>query len=118
DVVDDVRAHRATTLAARRDATVGALRARFPHWRIPAPAGGIALWCDLGAPISSTLTARAAHLGLHLAAGPRFGAGHAFDDHLRIPFPLPEDTLREAVDRLARAAHDLPAAAPAAEQIV
>jgi DNA-binding transcriptional MocR family regulator len=110
DVVEDVRAHRRATLRGRRDTAVACLRERFGHWRVPVAAGGIALWCDLGAPISSALTARAADLGLHLAAGPRFGLGHAFDDHLRIPFTLPEDTLRDAVDRLARAARDLPAA--------
>jgi DNA-binding transcriptional MocR family regulator len=110
DVLDDVRAHCRTSLRARRDAVVTLLRQRFPQWHVPSPAGGIALWCDLGAPISSALTARAEQVGLRLAAGPRFGLGHAFDDHLRIPFTLPESALAEAVERLTHAARDLPGA--------
>ena len=41
--------------------------------------------------------------GLRLAAGPRFGTGHAFDDRLRLPFTHPPEVLRRAVDRLADA---------------
>jgi hypothetical protein len=62
---------------------------------------------------STVLAAVAERHGLRLAAGPRFGTGHAFDDRLRLPFTQPPEQLRRAVDLLAAADTDAAGAPPA-----
>jgi hypothetical protein len=51
---------------------------------------------------SAALVAGAAQHGLVLAEGRAFGTGHAFDDHLRLPFTRPAGELRRAVEVLAQ----------------
>lgn len=92
---------RRTQLRARRDLLVDELSARLPEWSVPRPAGGLSLWCRLPAGLSSAaIAAAAAPSGLLLAEGRAFGTGHAFDDHLRVPFTRPRTELRSAVDIL------------------
>lgn len=50
---------------------------------------------------SSELVAAARARNLLLAPGPRFGTGHLFDDHQRLPFTRPVTELTAAVDVLA-----------------
>ena len=64
---------------------------------------------------AGTRAAVAERHGLRLAAGPRFGTGHAFDDRLRLPFTQPPEQLRRAVDLLAAADTDA-AGAPTASR--
>jgi DNA-binding transcriptional MocR family regulator len=101
-------------LRERREALVASLRHRLPGWDVPEPAGGLVLWTRLPSARSTSLVAVAGRHGLRLAAGPRFGTGHAFDDRLRLPFTHPPEVLRRAVDRLtdadAEATGDPPAA--------
>ena len=62
------------------------------------------MWCRLPPGISSAaLAAGTAQHGLVLAEGRAFGTGHAFDDHLRLPFTRPAGELRRAVEVLAQA---------------
>lgn len=112
-----VRAERIGQLRARRDRLVAELAAVLPEWRATVPGGGLALWCDLGAPCSTALTALAPRHGLVLAPGPRFGAGHAFTDRLRLPFTHPEPVLTEAVRRLRRAADEVAGNADGADPL-
>ena len=90
-------------LAEQRDALVTALSGTLPDWRFTTPAGGLVLWCQLPTARSTRVVAEAEGLGVRLAAGPRFGSGHALDDRLRLPFAHPPAVLRRAVDLLARA---------------
>jgi DNA-binding transcriptional MocR family regulator len=90
-------------LRQRRDVLVGALRRQLPDWRVPQPAGGLVLWCGLPERRSHALVATAQKHGLHLAAGPLFGTGHALDDRLRLPFTQPPEVLEKAVAVLVRA---------------
>ncbi|MBP2370703.1 MocR-like transcription factor YczR [Pseudonocardia parietis] len=115
DAVEEIRAERIGRLRARRDHLVAELTAVLPQWRYRVPDGGLALWCDMGAPLSTALAAVGPRHGLGLAPGPRFGAGHAFDDRLRIPFIHPEPVLTEAVRRLRRAVDDVAGCAPPAD---
>jgi DNA-binding transcriptional MocR family regulator len=96
-------AERRTQLAAQRDALVAALRAELPHWRFRVPSGGLCLWVELDAPVSTVLAQAAADLGLRVAAGPRFGPEGTFERFLRLPFVLPVGQVRDAVARLAEA---------------
>ncbi len=107
DAIDAVLpAHRAR-LREQRDHLVAALRAQVPEWGVHVPTGGLVLWCQLPTDLSSSSLAAAgdAHR-LRLAAGPRFGTGHAFDDRLRLPYTHPTTTLETAVGRLAEIAAD------------
>ena len=103
-----VLAGRGEQLRTQRDARLGALADRLPEWRLHAPTGGLSVWCTLPPGLSSAaLTAAAAQRGLLLAEGRAFGTGHAFDDHLRLPFTRPPEVLRAAVDLLVPLAEQL-----------
>jgi DNA-binding transcriptional MocR family regulator len=96
--LDQVLELRRTQLRERRDVLRAEIAARLPDWSAPCPAGGLSLWCRLPADLSSAaVVAAAAPRGLLLAEGRAFGTGHAFDDHLRLPFTLPPAELRTAV---------------------
>ena len=60
---------------------------------------------------SSALVAAAETRGLLLAAGGRFGTGHALDDRLRVPYTQPVEVIERAVQLLTKAAADLPVGA-------
>lgn len=96
-----------TTLLSRRAALLDAAADHLPSWRVTVPPGGLSLWFDLGAPVSTRLVHAAADRGVLLAAGPRFGVDGSFENRLRIPYCVPEDRLREGVARLADAWADL-----------
>ncbi|MGY1884689.1 MULTISPECIES: MocR-like transcription factor YczR [unclassified Blastococcus] len=101
--LDEVLGHRRVQLRERRDVLLAELARQLPDWSAPVPAGGLSAWCRLPPGTSSAeLTSAAAELGLLLAEGRAFGTGHAFDDHLRLPFTLPPERLRAAVGVLAR----------------
>ena len=101
-------AHR-DRIRQQRDALVAALSTKLPQWRVQVPSGGLVLWCELPELSSSGLVAAAERRGLRLAAGSRFGTGHAFDDRLRLPYTQPVDVLARAVDLLADSVGDLDA---------
>ena len=104
---DEVLAARRVQLLARRSALVAALREYLPQWRFTVPHGGLCLWAELDAPISSGLARSAGELGVRVAAGPRFSAEGTMERFLRLPFALPEAELVEAVRRLAQARTEL-----------
>ncbi|MDL5158022.1 PLP-dependent aminotransferase family protein [Actinomycetospora termitidis] len=101
--LDDLLPVRRAATASQRDHLVAALRRAFPEWTVPVPTGGLSTWIDLGAARSSALVDAAARQGLHLAAGPRFGIGGAFESFLRVPYTHRVDVLDDAVERLAAA---------------
>jgi DNA-binding transcriptional MocR family regulator len=102
--LDEVLELRRAHLRERREFLREQLAGRLPGWSVPRPAGGLSLWCRLPADLGSAeLVAAAAPLGLLLAEGRAFGTGHAFDEHLRLPFTRPPAELRTAVDLLERA---------------
>ncbi|HLL65964.1 MAG TPA: PLP-dependent aminotransferase family protein [Micromonosporaceae bacterium] len=94
-------------LTQRRDALIAALRAELPEWRFRTPDGGLSLWVELDAPVSSALARAAEELGVRIAPGPRFSADGTMERFLRLPYTLPVPDLVEAVARLAVARRDL-----------
>lgn len=103
----EIVAARRTQLRTQRDALVAALRAEAPAWRFRVPSGGLTLWIELDAPISSALSRAAESYGVRLAPGPRFGVDGTLERFLRLPFALPPIELVEAVHRLVSASHDM-----------
>ncbi|GAA4853343.1 MocR-like transcription factor YczR [Saccharopolyspora rosea] len=94
--------------AARRDDLVAAVAEHLPHWTFRLPDGGLSLWCDIGAPVSSRLAVVAEQHGVRIAPGARFSVFGALERRIRLPFTLPGPQLAEAVRRLAAAAAALP----------
>jgi DNA-binding transcriptional MocR family regulator len=98
---------RRAELVARRDILIRALAERIPEWQVTVPQGGLTLWVELDAPVSSALTRAAEAYGVRLAPGPRFGVDGTLERFLRLPFTLPEQDLVNAVERIAAARYDL-----------
>ncbi|WP_448629253.1 MocR-like transcription factor YczR [Cellulomonas soli] len=98
---DELLARRRQELRARRDLLVGLLADRLPTWRTTPPPGGLALWVDLGAPVSSAVAALASQHGVRLAPGPAFGVDAGLERYLRLPFTETPSALHRAVDGLA-----------------
>lgn len=113
--VDAVVADRRTELTAARDHLLDRLARVFPSWRASRPTGGLSLWIELGAPVSSRFAIAARRHEVLLAAGPRFGVDGAFERHLRLPYTVRRDQAETALDRLALAWRDLDRAGPAVE---
>ncbi|MFI0479937.1 PLP-dependent aminotransferase family protein [Actinomadura sp. 9N215] len=114
--VDEVRAERAESLLRGRDALAAALRELLPGWEFRLPAGGMSLWARIGAPVASLLAEASERLGVRVVAGPVFGVDGVLEDYVRLPYVLPPDTLRPAVERLALAYRQVEAA-PAARPL-
>jgi len=100
---DRILVERRELLRVGRDHLRARLADRIPEWQTPSPAGGLTLWVELGAPVSSQLALAARGEGVVIAAGPRFGLDGVFERFLRIPFSHPTAVLDEAVDALAAA---------------
>ncbi|MER5873600.1 PLP-dependent aminotransferase family protein [Streptomyces sp. NPDC002044] len=98
---------RLAQLRIQREALAGSLQRHTPEWSWQPQPGGLSLWVDLGEPVSSALSERAAAAGVHIGRGARFGVDPGtFEHRLRIPYTLPADRLDEGVRRLASAFHD------------
>jgi DNA-binding transcriptional MocR family regulator len=91
---------------------VGLLQDQLPSWRFDVPAGGLALWTDLGAPVSSALAAISSRHGVRVVPGTAFGVDGSFERNLRLPFTTSPDDLRRAVAGLAAAWAGLGVTAP------
>ncbi|HWM32987.1 MAG TPA: PLP-dependent aminotransferase family protein [Pseudolysinimonas sp.] len=104
---DRILADRREYLRAGRDHLAARLAQTFPFWDVPHVEGGLTIWANLGAPVSSQLALAARNHGLVIAAGPRFGIDGVFERFLRIPFSHPADLIDGAVDALARAWSDV-----------
>lgn len=98
--LDEIAHQRAHLLRQGRDAVSAALRDRLPQWRVPAADGGVSLWVELDAPLSSGLVMAARARGLYLSAGSRFAVEGGYDRHLRVPFTAPAASLVSAVSIL------------------
>jgi DNA-binding transcriptional MocR family regulator len=103
----DLVTRRLEELAHGRDTLVHALATHLPEWRVTVPQGGLTLWAELDAPVSSALARSAEAHGLRLAPGPRFGIDGTLERFLRLPFTLPADQLVDAAERIAAARFDL-----------
>jgi DNA-binding transcriptional MocR family regulator len=101
DCLDAIVAERQALLRARRSALMDALDQHAPAWGYSRPHGGLFLWVELPTPTATSLSVRASDRGVHFTPGPRFGAAGLLDRYLRLPFTLPPDQLRRAVELLA-----------------
>lgn len=100
---ETVLSRRRAEWAARRDLLVEELRRQCPRWSCRVPEGGLALWCDLGVPVGDRLAVAAEQHGVRMAPGSRFADQGSLEDHVRVPYTLPPEQLRDAVSKLALA---------------
>ena len=98
--LDAIAEERRTILRCSRDALIEQLAVNLPEWRPATAAGGVSLWIDLGAALSSRLASEARQHGILLTPGPRFGVDGAFERFLRIPFTVPPSQAEAAAQRL------------------
>jgi len=104
--LDDIIPTRRELIRLRRTGLLHALQHHLPAWRYQPPAGGLFIWAQLPAPISTSLCVSALERGLTLTPGPRFGAAGLLERYTRIPYSLPPDQLERAVSILAQAASE------------
>jgi DNA-binding transcriptional MocR family regulator len=104
---DRILEDRRQYLRAGRDHLAARLAQALPSWSVPHVEGGLTVWANLGAPVSSQLALASRNHGLVIAAGPRFGIDGVFERFIRIPFSHPADLIDGAVDALAAAWRDV-----------
>ena len=107
-----ITAQRSTLLREGRDSLAAVLAAELPEWRIPHVQGGVSMWIELDAALSSAVVMDVRSHGVLLSAGPRFSVDGGHDRHLRIPFTAPPDELQHAVILLAESWRRVRAGAP------
>ena len=90
-------------LRRQRDALVGAMAARLPHWRFQVPEGGLALWCALPGPMAVDVAQEAERRGVVVTPGAVFGPQGGYPSRLRVPFTRPVADLEQAAEVLAEA---------------
>ena len=100
DRLDELAEARVAEVRPRRDALLAALARDLPGWRVSAPQGGLSLWAELDAPLSTSLSVLARSAGVHIVPGSRFGADGTLERYLRLPYTQPADVLERAVTRL------------------
>jgi len=100
----DALGRRRAELAQRRDVLADAVRTQCPDWSFRLPAGGLSLWCQLPAPVSTRIAAVAQNFGVRVVPGSFFAPHGGLERWLRLPFVEPAETLHEAVRRLSLAA--------------
>jgi DNA-binding transcriptional MocR family regulator len=116
--MDAIAAQRIAQLRPQRDALIAALARELPDWKAITPQGGLSLWAELPAPLSTPLTMLAAQAGVVVVPGSRFGVDGTLERFLRLPYALPSDRLVEAVERLAGVWTQLAGSGIAARQLV
>lgn len=112
---DEILPERRELLRSRREFLLDLLARELPDWRPGPGRGGMSLWIQLPAPMSTALSASASRLGLDLPAGPRFGVDGTLERFIRVPYALPEPQLEAAVALMARAWRSITGVAVAPE---
>ncbi len=116
--LDELAAARVAEVRPRRDALLAALARELPGWRVSAPQGGLSLWAELDAPLSTPLSVLARSAGVQIVPGSRFGADGTLERYLRLPYTQPAEVLERAVTRLREVWTTLDRSSPAARPLV
>lgn len=90
-------------LREQRDALAAAVTALLPEWRFRLAGGGLSLWCELPAPLSTALAIEAERHGVIVVPGPVFSVDGGLDRYVRLPWGRSVAELEEAVRRIAAA---------------
>jgi DNA-binding transcriptional MocR family regulator len=100
---DEVRAARRQLLAHRSRLFGELLSEHLPSWTSSAPAGGMSVWVRLPHGDAGELARIAARHRVTIVSGKTASVSGGFADHVRFAYALEPATLREGIERLARA---------------
>lgn len=109
DLLDHAPALRRAVAATHRAAlevASEAVAAHLPGWTFVPPGGGFSIWARMPFGSADAFIRAAAARGVAIAGGREFAASVSVDDHVRLPYTAPQDTLREGVERLGAAWRD------------
>jgi DNA-binding transcriptional MocR family regulator len=108
--IDVITRERVAELRRRAAVLAEEVARLLPEWELHPIRGGVVGWARV--PASSTAFTRfAGRYGVAVAGGREFSTSSVVDDHVRLPFSLPETTIREAIGRLAQAWQEFPGVA-------
>ena len=108
--LDGIRSQRTVELRAKRDLVLRLLRDRGRQWTFPEPQGGMSLWMRLANIDTRVLAQVALRHGVSIVPGNLFSVDESHAEYIRLPFLLPLDTLKAAVERLLDACDEVEAA--------
>ena len=100
---DAVKALRRREMRERLSRLTTLLSRHLPEWTWSLPAGGLSLWVKLPRGDAGAFAQVALRHGVAVVPGPLASPGGGCGDHLRLPFVLEAEPMREGVKRLARA---------------
>ncbi|HJP78795.1 MAG TPA: PLP-dependent aminotransferase family protein [Pseudonocardiaceae bacterium] len=103
----DIATGRRATLLGRLDLLQDLLIGQLPSWRWRRPEGGSALWVELPEVNAQVFAQVALRHGVEVVPGSATDPSGAHDNHIRVPFTLPEADVTELVTRLAAAWNEL-----------
>ncbi|WP_328593164.1 aminotransferase-like domain-containing protein [Lentzea tibetensis] len=101
--LDEIADGRAAVMNARLDLLCDLLTEHLPDWRWRRPDGGSALWTELPDTDARVFAQLALRQGVEVVPGAVNDPTGGHDNHIRLPFTFPEETLTELVRRLHRA---------------
>ncbi|HJQ43148.1 MAG TPA: PLP-dependent aminotransferase family protein [Jatrophihabitantaceae bacterium] len=116
--LDEITELRLAELRPQRDALVAAIARELPQWTVAVPQGGLSVWIELDAPMSTPLTLLAGQAGVAVVPGSRFGIDGTLERFLRLPFSLSPERLDDAVRRLATVWAQLDKSGASSRQLV
>lgn len=98
--VEQARALRREQLTTRRDLMTELLGEHLPEWQFSVPVGGLCLWVRLPGYDARHFTQCAARYGVALTPGSMFACDDSYNEFVRIPFLLPDETIATGMLRL------------------
>jgi DNA-binding transcriptional MocR family regulator len=98
--ITDIAAARHEVLVHRLGHLRELLTAALPDWRWTTPEGGSALWVELPGANAQVFAQMALRHGVEVVPGSATDPSGAHDNHIRLPFTLPEQVATELVRRL------------------
>ncbi|MFT4045052.1 MAG: PLP-dependent aminotransferase family protein, partial [Gordonia sp. (in: high G+C Gram-positive bacteria)] len=101
--LDDFLPARREMLRANRSAVLDELAEHLPGATTTPGPGGLCLWVALPAPLATATAAASARRGVRLTPGSAFTVDGTGERHIRIPYTLPEPTLRAAMATIGQA---------------
>ena len=98
-----VKAIRRREMRERLDRLTKLLSRHLPDWSWDAPAGGLSLWVRLPQGDANSFAQAALRHGVAVVPGSLASPDGGCAEHLRLPYVLDAEPMREGVERLARA---------------
>ncbi len=103
DHLDELTRERIARLRTSERLLADELARHLPDWKVARVRGGMVAWARLPSGSAAAFCRFATRFGVAIAGGREFSTSTVVDDHVRIPFTRPDQTVSDAVERLAAA---------------